>query len=364
MISYKNLNELWQDTLANIGIWGHTLESRVGACTEIIGFQAVLDYPLHNILFVPKRKFSLSYACAEMLWYLSGTKNIEMIQAYAPQYEKFAEDGIAYGAYGARWVENPGFIREKQNMIENIVMEGEGDNFDPNYLDNQLHTLILLLKTNSNTRQAIMTMWDSGDLIHTILKDHKDLPCTLSLIFFIRDGRLHLVATMRSNDAWLGLPYDIFCFTTLQRIIATELGLGLGTYVHQAGSEHIYEKNQEKIALILKAPTPLYPYPLHIWDSAKRDYDLHWNIKQALIMEAEIRYAASSSWGEAYGAGTKTLADKIEEQKSKEAWKKIDPLFKDLVFGAATKWMHVPDNWFNNPLYANCQSYTELENGK
>jgi len=356
MTSYKNLNELWQDTLANIGIWGHQLESRVGSCTEIIGFQAVLDYPLHNILFVPKRKFSLSYACAEMLWYLSGAKSIEMIQAYAPQYEKFAEDGIAYGAYGARWSENPGFVKEKKEQEKDIIMEGFGDCTDTECIDNQLYALIHLLKTNPNTRQAIMTMWDSGDLIHAIFKNHKDLPCTLSLIFFVRDHKLHLVATMRSNDAWLGLPYDIFCFTTLQRIIAAELELGMGTYVHQAGSEHIYEKNQNKITSILKEPCPLYPYPVHQL-KAERNYGLQWNIQQALSMEAVIRKTAM--FGEAYRAGKKALADKIEEQKQNEAWEKIDPLFKDLVFGAATKWIHIPDNWFNNPLYANCQAYTE-----
>jgi len=171
----------------------------------------------------------------------------------------------------------------------------------------------------------------------------------------VRDNKLHLVATMRSNDAWLGLPYDIFCFTTLQRIIAVELGLELGTYVHQAGSEHIYAKNQEKIDSILTAPTPLYPYPLYVQET--HEYDLHWNIRQALLMEEEIRKIAT--YGDAYGAGKKSLTNQIEEQQNKEAWEKIDPLFKDLVFGCATKWVHIPDDWFNNPLYVNAQFHSE-----
>jgi len=356
-MDYTNLNKLWYDTLFNIGISGHKLESRVGSCQEIIGFQAVLTHPLHNILFVPERKFSLSYACAEMLWYLSGTSRIDMIQAYAPQYEKFAEDGIAYGAYGARWNGNVGFVKEKVALARKIIMDGFGSCTDTECTENQLYALIHLLKIDPNTRQAIMTMWDSGDLIHSILKDHKDLPCTLSLIFFVRDDKLHLVATMRSNDAWLGLPYDVFCFTTLQRIIATELGLGLGTYVHQAGSEHIYSKNQEKIDQLLRTITPLYPHPVG-WNYKQRDYDLKWNIKQALTMEEEIR--KTITLGTTYGAGDALLSKKVEERK--EAWEKIDPLFKDLVLGCATKWTYIPDNWFNNPLYANCQCYTEKMN--
>lgn len=360
-MDYTNINNLWYDALFNIGLSGHKLKSRVGSCKEIIGFQATLTHPIYNILFVPQRKFSLSYACAEMLWYLSGTDKIDMIQNYAPQYEKFAENGVAYGAYGARWSKNPGFMQEKDLTIKEITMSGFGHDTDLEPFKNQLTALIQLLKIDPNTRQAILTMWDSGDLIHTILKDHKDLPCTLSLIFFVRNNKLHLVTTMRSNDAWLGLPYDVFCFTTLQRIIAVELGLGLGTYIHQAGSEHIYSRNQEKIDQILRAPCPLYPHPI-AWKRTKSKYNLEWNIEQALEMEKEIRKIMTL--GMSCEAGEKVLTGKIiaeQEIKKNEDWEKIDPIFKDLVLGAATKWTHIPNKWFDNPLYANCQRY-EKEN--
>jgi len=351
-MDYVDLNKLWHETLFDVNLRGHILNSRVGYCKEIIGFQTTLTYPLHNILFAPKRKFSLAYACAEMLWYLSGTGSIKMIQAYAPQYEKFAEDGWAYGAYGHRWNHNPGFVNAKASLIEGLTRQDcEID------IENQLSALVHLLRADPNTRQAIMTMWDSGDLIHAIARDHKDLPCTLSLMFFVRDNRLHLVATMRSNDAWLGLPYDIFCFTTLQRIIAAELGLELGAYIHQAGSEHIYEKNQEKIDEILRIESEskwsgegailLYPYPLN-WNHKRRDYDLQHNVKAALSLEKEIRKATMDEHCLAKGIAG-----------NQKAWKEIDPLFKDLVLGCATKWTHVPNDWFDNPLYASCQRYTE-----
>jgi thymidylate synthase len=37
-----------------------------------------------------------------------------------------------------------------------------------------------------------------------------------------------MVTTMRSNDAYLGLPHDVFCFTMLQEIIARSLGREIG----------------------------------------------------------------------------------------------------------------------------------------
>lgn len=45
---------------------------------------------------------------------------------------------------------------------------------------------------------------------------------------------------MRSNDAYLGLPHDIFSFTMLQEIAARELEVGLGRYTHSVTSLHLY----------------------------------------------------------------------------------------------------------------------------
>jgi thymidylate synthase len=52
---------------------------------------------------------------------------------------------------------------------------------------------------------------------------------------------------MRSNDAFIGMPHDIFAFTMLQEIMAGDLGVGLGTYKHCVGSLHIYEENLPKV---------------------------------------------------------------------------------------------------------------------
>ncbi len=48
--------------------------------------------------------------------------------------------------------------------------------------------------------------------------------------FFLRDGRLHMHTTMRSQDVWLGFCYDIFTATMLQELLAGWLGAELGSY--------------------------------------------------------------------------------------------------------------------------------------
>lgn len=52
---------------------------------------------------------------------------------------------------------------------------------------------------------------------------------------------------MRSNDIFLGFPYDTFNFTMWQEYVACKLNVEIGTYTHIANSLHFYEKDREKI---------------------------------------------------------------------------------------------------------------------
>jgi len=214
---FNSINDLWYDALSQLSV-APVVESRVEECREIIGKQFIL-YNVHsNFLTNPIRKLSPWYAAAELLWYFSGTNEIEMIKYYALQYEKFSDDGVtAWGAYGYRW----------------HLSNGLG----------QLQKVIEELRKNSNSRRAVMTCYDADrDLGY----NSKDIPCTISLQFLIRNNKLNCICTMRSNDVWLGMPYDIWCFTCIQILIAQELGIETGRYIHQPGSLHLYGRNYEK----------------------------------------------------------------------------------------------------------------------
>lgn len=249
---YANIDDLWTDTIRQLLDRGEPLDSRVGNCVEMLGYSASLANIEQTFLMNSRRKLSPYYGCAEFLWYLSAECNIERIKAYAPQYANFAEDDAAYGQYGYRW-------------LANLQRRDLGD---PVY--SQLEYTIDLLQQDPNTRQAIVTMWEANDLRHAILRDHKDLPCTLSLQFLLRREKLHLVTTMRSNDVWLGLPYDVFVFTCLQRLVASCLGVLPGSYTHQVGSMHLYDKNAAaaREAAVTKLD-PAHRRMEHGWDNSK-----------------------------------------------------------------------------------------------
>jgi thymidylate synthase len=245
------MDNLWIDTLAEIEVSGTKLMSRNGSSTEVIGYTGKLENVQETFLFNTTRKLSPYYACAEFLWYLSMTDDTTFLQKFAPGYERFCEDGIhAFGAYGNRWRTNARISAE----------EGYADG-----CQNQLEGVISTLKHHPESRQAVMTMWDGTDLVHAIRVDKKDLPCTLTHQFLLRDGYLHLVTNMRSNDVWMGMPYDVFCNTQLLKLVADVVGATPGSYTHNVGSMHFYEKNFASIDAILSSKkrdiVPYNPLP-------------------------------------------------------------------------------------------------------
>ncbi len=219
MKTFETVDELWLDAADQVAE-GETTESRDGDTKEVMGYVARLSDPRYCFMFNPRRNLSGAYAAAEVIWYLSFTNEIEMIQAYAPQYERFSENGKAHGAYGFR-------------------LSG----FD------QFELFLELLTKKVHTRQAVLNLFSNQkpyyDVRHAIDGDRQDIPCTLSLNFLVRNNKLNLVVTMRSNDIWLGLPYDLFAFCHIQQLVARYLGIDMGWYQHQAMSLHLYDRNAE-----------------------------------------------------------------------------------------------------------------------
>lgn len=256
---HSTMNSLWSEVIETLIGIKRPIDSRNGPCYEMLAYGAMLTDPRNAWLSSTTRKASASYAAAELLWYLSGESKVDMLEQYAPSYRKFVGGHrIAKGAYGAR-----------------IAVE------------NQIERVVKVLKMNPDSRQAIMTMFWPSDLSRVALNnDFDDVPCTLSLQFLIRTGHLSLIANMRSNDAWRGLPYDVWCFTRIQTIIAAMLGVPVGLYVHQAGSMHIYEADYNKVvgnAVDTETVVQRYDNIIH------PEMSIDDQINHALVLESMIK---------------------------------------------------------------------------
>lgn len=179
---------------------------------EIVNAVTVINDPTRCIMTNKIRKMSMRYAVGELLWYLSGNNKLEEIQKYTKAWDRMSDDGETVNS-------NYGFC----------IMNKYG--FD------QWEYVEQMLRDNPATRQAVIHIKAADD------STSKDVNCTVCLQFFIRDGKLYMTTYMRSNDIWLGFPFDVFQFTAMQVLMSMKLGVGLGTYTHVAGSLHLYKRN-------------------------------------------------------------------------------------------------------------------------
>jgi thymidylate synthase len=189
-----------------------TRSDELGNFSEIVGATLVLTNPRAR-LSRSESKGKLFSALGEFFWYMSGTNGLGFIDYYIPNvYKKEADNGIVHSGYGDRL-----FSRFGINQLANIIEK---------------------LKTSPTSRQAVIQIFSALDL------QYRSVPCTCTLQFLLRNERLHLLVNMRSNDAYLGLPHDVFAFTMIQEIIARSLNVDVGIYKHFVGSLHLYQKHR------------------------------------------------------------------------------------------------------------------------
>jgi thymidylate synthase len=167
---------------------------------------------------------------AEWCWIMAGRDDLSTILPYNKKYAEYSDDGYRMtGAYGPR-------------LRGNVAI-------GPCFPD-QLSWAVAQLKRSSDTRQAVVNLWEPP-----CPGPSKDIPCTLSLQFLIRNednvDKLEMIVTMRSSDAWLGIPYDFFTFSMLGNCVAGELAVKPGSITFQLGSSHLYDRDWANAAMLI-----------------------------------------------------------------------------------------------------------------
>ena len=217
----NSLDDLLHDAYEYIIEHGHPVTSTKGDSIETIGATLVLEQPL-NRLSRTESRYKYLTPLAELCWYLGGTNEAANIVPYIELYEDYVEEGLVYGGYGPR-------------------LFGQGVNA-------QVMNAISALRERSSSRRVVIQILDKEDMLPP---RHEDIPCTCTIQFLVRDGAVHAVASMRSNDAWFGLVHDVFAFTMLQELVARDLGVEVGTYTHFAASLHLYDRHLQNARVFL-----------------------------------------------------------------------------------------------------------------
>ena len=215
MIVTDNFNDIYKELIKTV-MTGNESSPRGMPVRELLGVQFTLTNPRRSLCTIRGRKLNYKFAIIEKMEYASGVSNPKVLCHYNKNMSHFTnERGEFDGAYGPR-------------------------------IDRQLEYVYDLLKRDPDTRQAVININNESDKRET-----RDVPCTLNLQFLLRNDKLNLIVTMRSNDLLWGTPYDVNGFCFLQELMATWLGVDLGHYIHFAGSLHIYQDRIEELQKLI-----------------------------------------------------------------------------------------------------------------
>lgn len=187
---------------------------------EVLNANLEITKPWHIPLALENRQLRQGIGAMEALQLVGQISVPELMINISKIFKNFLDDDIFHGAYGPR-------------------------------IHGNLAKVVHQLRKDDSSRQAVLTIYNSDKDLNVV---SKDIPCTLTLQYFIRNDKLYARTSMRSNDLYLGMPYDFVQFIALQGAIAQSLGIEMGTYSHTVGSLHIYEEHLRE-AEFVKAQT-------------------------------------------------------------------------------------------------------------
>lgn len=226
-IESNSINELYRRLVIKLLQHGARINPRALTTLELTNVQLILTDPQNRFVTLDSRAMDMRYCIGELCFFLSRSTDLSFINRYSTFWNKVSDDGkTVNSAYGNR------------------------------LFPTSLNYAVDCLVNDPNSRKAVLPIYNLSDS-----KPSLDNPCTMFLQLLIRDNALDCYTFMRSNDVWLGLPYDIAFFTIVQEIAWVKLKaiyptLELGSYFHTVTSMHAYERDLDKLEDLVVDPEP------------------------------------------------------------------------------------------------------------
>lgn len=244
------------DLLAHVRDHGIDKTDRTGTGTRsVFGHQMRFDLADGFPLVTTKKTFFKGLA-VEMIWFLKGDTNVRYLNDYGVRiWDAWADkDGNLGPVYGKQWVRWAGPDGKAINQIERLVNG---------------------IRTNPDSRRHIVNAWNVSDLSRMALP-----PCHMFYQFYVGNGRLSCQLYVRSNDLFLGAPFNIAEYALLVHMIAAQCDLDPGELVYTIGDAHIYANHMDQIEeQLTREPFPLPTLrlrrrPISIFDYEYEDFEV------------------------------------------------------------------------------------------
>lgn len=306
----KQYLALMQDILDN----GVVKKDRTGVGTlSVFGRQLRFDLK-EGFPLVTTKKVHLKSIIHELLWFLNGDTNVKYLQENGVKIwnEWSDEEGNLGPVYGKQWrewrdckvVECHDVRRTQQLMQRGYKYIGNMKEDGTTYLvyekaHDQISKVIQQLREDPDSRRIIVSAWNVGDLDDMALNpchnyfqfyttemtllerldwyeanepekfanapliNHEDIDNEERLHETLdREGiprrKLSCFFLMRSNDVFLGLPFNIASYALLTHIVAQQLNMVPDELVYSGVDVHLYSNHLEQAKLQLTRE----PYPL------------------------------------------------------------------------------------------------------
>ena len=270
----KQYLALLQDVMEN----GVEKGDRTGTGTRsVLGRQVRYDLA-EGFPLLTTKKLHIRSILHELLWFLSGETNIKYLQdngvsIWNDWATESGELGPVYGAQWRRWAGEDGQI------------------FD------QVAALVDGLKNNPDSRRHIISGWNVALLPDESKKPWENAeaglmalpPCHLLYQFYVANGKLSASLYIRSNDLFLGNPYNTASLAFLTHMLAQQCDLDVGEIVMSIGDAHIYTNHFEQVKMQLARTPGALPKlvikrkPDSIFDYQFDDFEIVDYVSQAHI---------------------------------------------------------------------------------
>ena len=219
MTKIKSAAEAFKETIYDIDKFGSETNPRGQRCRGIY-FKMMEINPLYSIPDFKEKPFTYKYLAGEFAWYFKKERSLDIIQNFSTFWSKITNDDKTINS-------NYGYL----------------------LLGKQLRWVYDSLVKDKDTRQAIAFL----NQPKFQYKGNLDFVCSMYLNFFIRNNKLNMKLSIRSNDIVYGFCYDVPWFSFILQYMFLWLketkypDLELGSYYHFADNIHYYERHFELI---------------------------------------------------------------------------------------------------------------------
>jgi thymidylate synthase len=258
---------------------GSDKSDRTGTGTRsVFGHQMRFDLA-EGFPMITTKKLHLKSILHELIWFISGDTNIRYLCQNGVRiwddwpfatYSKSADyDGIDIKEFAARIASDADFAAKWGDLGP---VYGYQWRFwpGPNGPVDQLRDVLEGIRRNPDGRRHIVSAWNPGYIDQMALP-----PCHAFFQFYVADGKLSCQLYQRSADIFLGVPFNIASYALLLHMMAQDLGLQVGDFVHSLGDAHIYSNHTEQVRLQLSRDLRALP-TLSLNPSVKSLFDFRY----------------------------------------------------------------------------------------